>query len=547
MGKRSFLLPLLLAAFCFLRCDRSRKTIPIITTNDYKKGESFYKTKSDSAFYYFNRAAVNSPDSIQIAMAYTYMAIIQSNAGDYFGSQENLLRSLRYLNEQKEKDRYCLLSNYNELGRTSSNLKNYDAAIGYYDQALRLIKDDNTRIIALSNKAVTYQKKQQYAAAISIYRSIIDDTKEDKKRYARILSNMANAKWLQDPSYNAAPELLTALQIHKNEKNEWGLNASYAHLSDYYSRFHPDSALIYAGNMYAVAQRLGSPDDEVEALQKLIALSPADAAKKYFARYLYLNDSLQTGRNNAKNQFALIRYDVEKNKMRILSLQKENAEKRFRILLQRAALLGTILLAAVALFWYRRQKQRAIREQRLKTSQKVHDVVANGLYRIMTDIENQKTIEKELLLDKMEILYEHSRNISYEQPESVTQDFQKSVIGLLESFATETTSVSIVGNDRETWDKVPRQVKKELDHILQELMTNMKKHSSAENVVLRFELQAGRLIVQYTDDGIGMAPGSTYGNGLTNTENRIQHVGGHLIFDKKTSKGVKIQLYIPIA
>lgn len=520
--------------------------MPVATSDDYKKAELFSDTQNDSAFYYFNKVTTELKDSLQVMMAYYNMAIIQSREGDYFGAQENLLRSMNYLNERNRDDHYYV-ANYNELGRTSSNLKNYDAAIGYYDQALQLIKDDKTRIIALSNKAVTYQKKKQYAKAISIYESIIEGSKKDKKRYARILSNMANAKWLQDPGYNAAPELLAALQIHKNEKNDWGLNAGYAHLSDYYSRSRPDSALIYAGNMYAVAQRLGSPDDEVEALQKLITLSPPGAVKKYVARFLYLNDSLQTSRNNAKNQFALIRYDAEKNKIRVLNLQKDNAEKRARIILQRTALLGTIILAGIALFWYRRQKQRAIREQRLKTSQKVHDVVANGLYRIMIEIENQKTIEKESLLDKMEVLYEHSRNISYDQPETGTRDFQASVTGLLESFATETTSVSIVGNERETWDQVPPQVKKELDPILQELMTNMKKHSSAENVVLKFELRNGELIVQYTDDGIGIAPGLKYGNGLTNTENRIRHVGGRLIFDRKTAKGLKIQLYIPIA
>ncbi|WP_223708817.1 tetratricopeptide repeat-containing sensor histidine kinase [Niabella beijingensis] len=520
--------------------------MPSATIADYKKGEAFYNKQNDSAFYYFNKATTSSPDSL-IPKAYTYMAIIQSQAGDYFGAQESLLNSMNNLKGLDSIDR-LLVSNYNEFGRTNSNLKNYDRAIYYYDQALKYIKDDRTRITALNNKGVNYQKKKQYAQAIAIYQSILEQTKNNKNKYAQVLSNMAYAKWLQDSSYPAAPDLLHALQIRKDEKNDWGLNASYAHLSDYYAHTQPGLALTYAEKMYSVAQQLSSPDDEQEALLKLIPLSPPEAVKKYFTRYQHLNDSLQTTRNNAKNQFALIRFDAEKSKTDNLILQKDNAEKKVQIIRQWIVLFCTILLAAILFFWYRKRKQRLIREQQLKTSQKVHDVVANGLYRVISKIEHDKTGGKEQLLDDMSILYEQSRNISYEPvPENAARSFHESLSELLSSFGSDSTRVLITGNSKELWEHIKSTARKELKHILQELMVNMKKHSRAENVVIKFTRQEKQLTIDYTDDGIGLSPDFRYGNGLRNTETRIMNIGGTIIFNAKTSKGMKIQLTIPIA
>ncbi|WP_300603900.1 tetratricopeptide repeat protein [Niabella sp.] len=509
--------------------------------------------KDDSAFYYFNRVVTGDHDSLNIAKAYTYMGIIQFNSGDYFGAQETALISIRCLKRMdhlKEKDTidHYLVSNYNELGRINAALKNYQTAIYYYDQTLRLTKDNKNRAIILGNKAVAYRQTKQYPQAIAIYQSIIEDTKENPQRYARILTNIAYTRWLQDSSQPVAADLLKALQIREKEKDDWGLNSSYSHLTDYYSRIQPDLAFTYAEKMYMIARRLNSSYDELEALQKLITLSPPAAVKKYFTRYQYLNDSLQTARSNARNQFALIRYETEKSKADNLVLQKDNAEKKVQIIWQWILLSGVLVLTLAGFRWYRKQKQRAIREQQLKTSKKVHDVVANGLYRVISKVDHDKTGGKEQLLDELTNLYEQSRNISYETPEEKTVlPFNESLTGLLSSFSAAGTRVLIVGNSKELWSKVKPGIKNELKQILQELMVNMKKHSQAQNVVVRFQLDPQALTVQYTDDGIGAPPDFRWGNGLRNTENRIAGLGGRISFDTATSEGMKIQLYIPTA
>ena len=106
--------------------------------------------------------------------------------------------------------------------------------------------------------------------------------------------------------------------------------------------------------------------------------------KPLFARYHQLSDSLEAARSRAKNQFALIRYESEKNRADNLRLQQENAEKRVELLWGRILLFGSIAVFVTVVGWlvgwFRKRTRNRIRDHQLRTSQKVHDVVANGLY-----------------------------------------------------------------------------------------------------------------------------------------------------------------------
>lgn len=554
MRPSNIILSILLSGL--VACTSNREPPQPISIPTLEKGESFFNKNNDSAFYYFNLVATGATDSLEIAMAYTYMGIIQAYEGDHYGGQESLLKSLAYLDEHKREDQKCLSSDYHELGNICLNLKNYEAAIDYYQKALKYIKHSDYETIALNSIALTYQKKRDYDQAIDLYKSLLNRSK-DKKEYARVLSNYAKTKWLKDSAYPAGPELQLALQIRKDSNDIRGLNASYAHLSDYYSLSLPDSALYYAGKRYEIAREMKSPDDEVEALSKLITLSPTNLLKPYFTRYQYLTDSIQTAKNAAKNQFALIRYEAAKSKADNLQLQKDNAQKKNQLMLQRFILALTILFfisaGVVLTLRYRRRRQQiefvsrqAIQEHQLKTSQKVHDVVANGLYRIMTDLEYKASVDREELIDKIEVLYERSRDISYENPIIPNIPFDVKINDLLKSFGSEHIKVLIVGNDSMLWSRSNTQVQHEVEHILQELMINMKKHSQANSVMIKFESQNGHVQLLYTDNGVGISPQVKYGNGLQNTVSRIKRIGGQYTFEHP-AKGLKIHISFPIA
>jgi len=516
----------------------------------FLKAESLYNKNSDSAFYYFYQFTTLNRDSLLTGQAFSYMAFIQSNAGDNYGAQESLIHSLKYLNKNIKDHWLSIATNYNELGLTSMNLKEYKTALGYFNKALPFYTNLNYLCRALNNKAWAYRELGQYNKAIKIYKYILNQ-KVDTTEYARFLSNSEKTKWLQNPKYNASFNLLKALSIRKMQNDNWGLNASYSHLTDYYTRKNADSALIFALKMYQTSLQIKSSDDQIEALQKLITLSPEADVKKYFNTYQKLSDSLQTARSAAKNQFALIRFETERHIADNLILQKDVSAKRYQLII---IISVSIFIFGYGILWYKKRRQRlaleaeqAIRENKLKTSQKVHDVVANGLYRIMSKLDNQETLKHNPIVNEIEELYEQSRDLSYEKPQSKNQDFHNHIFELLKSFASENTRVILVGNSAPLWEKVSEQAKDEIAHILQELMVNMAKHSQASDVVIKFEQVQQKINIYYTDNGIGIAGKPQAKNGLTNTGSRIDAIGGTITFDTKVEKGLKIQISFPVS
>lgn len=511
----------------------------------YNLAEDLYGTRSDSAFYYFNKIVSESSDSILRSSALTYMGIIQYDLGDYFGSQDSYLQSQQLLRNGDSTLFENFAANYNGLGQSSRMLKNYEEAIEYFNQAILFSTDIAKKLTRINNKATTLKDLKLYGQAISLYTSIQHSTNQSPKEYARVLSNLGNTKWLQDSNYNAAPELLKALDIREREQDKWGLTASYRHLCDYYIARNNDSALFYAKQLQRIASDLNSADDERDALTRLISLSPSAQGKAYFRRFLYLTDSIQTSRNNDKNQFAPIRYGVAKQKEANLTLQKENAENQLRVIWLQIGSVILIIVTVIGFVWYRRRKRQAIKEQQLRISQKVHDKVANRVYRIMSEVEHQGLPEQSVLLYKLDAVYKQSRDISYDHSEANIQDAQQSVKELIESFASESTRIASVGNSKELWAHISPAAQEELSVVLEELLTNMKKHSGASNVVIKFMQKDNCIEMNYSDDGIGFSHETGYGNGLRNTETRIKSIGGSITFDK-SKPGLKIRMTIPI-
>ncbi|MDQ0636890.1 nitrate/nitrite-specific signal transduction histidine kinase [Pedobacter sp. W3I1] len=548
MKKIYFLLFFLLAVFA---CKKKNNTQAPIKNQNFEIAESFFFKNNDSSFYYFNKVTTTSKDSLQVAMAYNYMAVIQSDAGDYFGGQESLTLSLSFLNEQKQTDLACLASNYNELGLNSTYFKKYSDAINYYNLALKFCRNDSYKLRFLNNKALAYQKSGAYSKAIDIYNEVLIKI-SDKKEYARVLSNAAKTKWLQNPSYNPLADFSKALQIRYLEKDEWGQNASYSHFADYYEKKKPDSAFSYLQKMYLIATKLNSPDDRLEALQKLIKLSPATTIKQLFQKYQSIEDSLQTARNAAKNQFALIRYETEKSKADYLNAKAENIQKQKDILVRNIGIATLILCLLLGYFLYRKRKKSLqqekeieVKKTELKYVKKIHDRVANRVYQVMSEVENTTEIDKDDLADKLDVIYKISRDLSYDNKDIHNEEnFSIELSKMLYAYASAKTNITIEGGGEKLWEAINDDTKAEVFCVLQELMTNMKKHSGADTVTINFKRENDRITVLYVDNGKGMEV-LTPKNGLRNTETRIESISGHITFDTRPDGGLRIEFSFP--
>lgn len=556
--KLSYLIIILLI---FYSCKKERTEDKIYQPKRYyQKAKNFAnENTSDSAFYYFNLAKndyLNNYDSVGAGKSLVNMAIIQHNNGDYYGSIETSLEANKLLkNENDSIVKSTLASNYNNMAISSSFLKNYNESVDFYKKALRFSNDDKNRYVYNNNIGDAFILLGKYKEAKK-YLEIALLTK-DSLTYAKALNNLARAKFLEDKTYNALPELNKALRIRQDKENLEGQNSSFSTLADFYLDKDPEKSLFFAQKLLETAEKINIPEDQINALQRLISLDPSNYLKN-FKKLTAINDNTQSARNKAKNQFAVVRYDVEQKNAENQNLKLKDVENKINIIYLSFGLGISALTLIVGYFWNEKrkksirqekeqEKQLEVKNTQLKMSKKVHDVVANGIYQVMTKIENQNDFNKEQTLDELEFVYEKSRDISYENPDSHDEKFNEKISQLVASFKNDEINTFTVGNQEETWENVTKSTQTEVYQIIRELLVNMKKHSEANNVVFKFEKINNLININYADNGIGISDELIFKNGLSNTVSRIENINGKITFETKTEKGLKVNISFPVS
>lgn len=524
----------------------------------YQKAREFRKKNiSDSAFYYYNLAKddyLKSNDSIGIAESLINMAIIQTHYGDFYGSIETSLEANTFLkNENDSIAKRDLASSYNNMGIASSFLYNYDNAINFYKDALKYINNDESKYIYYNNIADALLSKKDSKIAQEYLEFAIQA--KDNKNKSRAINNLARAKLMNDKSYDPLPEFYKALEIREKNNDLEGLNSSFATLAIYFFEKDKNKSLEFAKKMLKTSIEIRNPEDQLQALQKIINLDKNNY-QKYFLRFQEINDSTQIARNNAKNQFAYFRYGIEKEKAKNQTLMADQIKNENHILKQYFLSAILVLIIIITILWYRKrqirlkqEKELEVKNTQLKMSKKVHDVVANGIYQVMTKIENQESFDKEKALDELEFVYEKSRDISYDKPDQTgsPKDCKEKISKLIASFKNDDTETYTGGNEDEIWTHVSQTGFEEIYQVIRELLVNMKKHSQASRVVFKFERTENQVRIQYTDNGIGIPGDLIQKNGLTNTVSRMAAIKGAIIFDTKTEKGLKISISFPVS
>lgn len=531
----------------FYSCNKAKRDENNQAKTHYEKAKNFNNVNApDSAFYHFNLAKndyLNSDDSIGAGKSLVNMAIIQSNYGDLYGSIETSLEANKLLkNENDSIIKSTLASNYNNLGISSSFLKNYSESIDFYKKALLFATDEKNKYVYYNNIGDGLILLGKYKEAKFFLKLAL--LTKDTLVYAQALNNYAKAKFLDDKTYNPLSELNKALQLRKDKKNIEGQNSSFSTLADFYLDKDPEKSLFFAQELLKTADQIKKPEDQINALQRLIYLDPKNYLKN-FQRLTTIIDSTQTARYKAKNQFAIIRFDVEK-------LKADNAEKDFEGLQKNVGITALVLTLIGGVFYYRKRKKRLQQEKQLevkntelKYSKKVHDVVANGLYHLMIDIDNNPDINKVKILNDMEKMYEESRDISHDKSTEI--DFHERFGKMINSYSTAEQKVILTKYAENIWENIPQNTQSELFYVVREFLVNMKKHSEAKMVVLKFEKDDNILYITYTDNGKGIKNLATQrGSGIRNTENRIDTIGGDIIFEENPNGGLIIKITIPI-
>jgi PAS domain S-box-containing protein len=84
----------------------------------------------------------------------------------------------------------------------------------------------------------------------------------------------------------------------------------------------------------------------------------------------------------------------------------------------------------------------------------------------------------------------------------------------------------------------------EMFHIIQEALTNARRHSGARNVIVSLRVEEEELVAEVADDGHGFGAGTAPGLGLQTMRERSAALKGRLQIDSEVGEGTRVRLWV---
>ncbi|SDH29109.1 tetratricopeptide repeat-containing sensor histidine kinase [Winogradskyella thalassocola] len=499
--------------------------------------------------YYFKshyEKALKQEDTTKAIIHLYYIASIDFKKGDYIESEETAVKALNFI-DKMDPSPYIVSTRksfYNLLGLMYTAQKHQQKALELYKNAFKMALSASDSALIYNNLSLVYQKFDDLGNA----------QKEIGKAYQllpRITDTITQALVIDNYGFIASklnPEtgidfMTKALKLREAVKDTSTIYTSYWHLADYYARINNEIASkSYALKSLELAEIINLDSYRNNSLGILVTISD-DA---YARAYKKLNDSIYTSEKESLNQYALLKYDNSEYKRKALESQLEKEQQEFRTTY---AILIASLIAVSAVFLYfilrarhKKEKLQQVFDTESRISKEIHDEIANDVFQVMTRLEH-KALKPKALKNELHLLYHKTRDISKKHSVlNADYPFIDYLEELLESFNDTDTNIIIKGLSEISWDTLPDLKQLTIYRVLQELLINMKKHSGASIVVIMFVKAPKGLHVNYSDNGVGSV--LKKGNGLQNTENRIQSINGTITFVTQPNKGFKANIIV---
>ena len=87
----------------------------------------------------------------------------------------------------------------------------------------------------------------------------------------------------------------------------------------------------------------------------------------------------------------------------------------------------------------------------------------------------------------------------------------------------------------------------EVLRIVQEALTNARRHSGASNIQVKLRVEEVDLVVEVTDEGRGFAPGAVPGVGSRSMRERAMGIGGKVEIESASGQGTRVHLRVPLS
>lgn len=503
------------------------------------------------------------------------------------------------------KDSANFMYSYMNLANLYFKLQNNTKSLEYNSKAIELTIKFNDQVNlsrAYTNISMVYYNLKQFHTAIDYnYRSI--EIKQSLKQDKSIDSNYDNLGYCFYAlgEYNKAIQFYTkSFDLKEKTGKKEGLSAVYTNLGNlFFSKKEYDEALFY--------YKKGLINSEINS-NKLITLELYQNIYKSYSitgqlenavffnnKYIALRDSLDATYRNTINLKE--KYQDEQRKNQLLEKDKlinEIKIKRKNIMIM--SLVGGMILLILlffTLFRSYRLKQKTLlaeknnkineqkvtellKDQELKSMSAMMEGQEGERKRIAQDLHDRlgsmlsmvklhfKSVEENIqaLRENNILMYSKANNLLDEACDEVRKIANDLTSGILNKFglipalnnlkesieATGQLKIEVLnfGFDE---NRLDYSIEINLYRIIQELISNILKHSKASEVSIQLLKKEKQLNIVVEDNGMGFDVNQAKnrkGMGLKNIESRVNSLNGEFNIDSGKGAGTTITIDIPL-
>lgn len=172
-----------------------------------------------------------------------------------------------------------------------------------------------------------------------------------------------------------------------------------------------------------------------------------------------------------------------------------------------------------------------------------HDIIANSLYRVLAEIENDAEIDREKLMQSLETVYKQSKEMSRDSAVLTAPEFHDTIEMLLLSFQNDKLLITISGNDPSLWGTVAKKFEYNVKAILNDVMIIMDVHGVSSHIHWRFERMGDIILISYGNDSQRKSADIAIVNSLKSTVKIAKSIGGKIDFSPVFNE---IRIQIPL-
>lgn len=297
----------------------------------------------------------------------------------------------------------------------------------------------------------------------------------------------------------------------------------------------------------------------LEMARNYKGLKDYSQAWQYYERAFDIADSLFAEKINSELSELSVKYETQEKELEIARLTQKHLEQRTKTM--QWGIVAAIAVFALLLFalYYAFRRKRIRKEEELKLAKSyidglerertrlakdLHDGVCNDLLGIgmqMQCLPSPGDSQQEVL-KMLEQVREDVRCISHElmPPKFQYATLAETVEAYVEKLAIPASMQLAFSEESEgmEWNKVPDQVAYEVYRILQEMLSNIQKHSGATEVYVSLSLKENLLTLQIVNNGKAYTEVGMLGNGigLYTIRERVKAINGALTTDIKAGK-----------